>query len=195
MSRIPLTERVHRRLAECVSAGDIAIDATAGNGHDTLFLAECVGESGCVYSFDIQPQAIEETSKRLLEAGCAERVRLIQAGHERMQEYIAAERHGNIAAIVFNLGYLPGTDKSCVTTHATTLQALSAAAGLLKADGIISVLAYPGHPGGREETEAVKAWAETLAGSRFEVSIHPPQHANGKSPEWIEIRKRDKSIN
>ena len=41
-------------LEDVISEGDIVIDATMGNGYDTKYLAEKVGESGVVYSFDVQ---------------------------------------------------------------------------------------------------------------------------------------------
>lgn len=191
MTRIPLTARVHRAVESHISEGDIVIDATAGNGHDTLFLARCVGESGQVYSLDIQPQAIKQTRQRLDAAGMTVRIRLFQCGHEQMLQQIPTEHHQQVSTIIFNLGYLPSADKSVITTETTTITALNGATELLKPGGYLSILAYPGHPGGREETEAVKAWANELANQQFEVSIHPPAHDNGKSPEWIEIRKSD----
>ena len=62
----------HRLLAQATPAGGTAIDATAGNGHDTLFLAQCVGANGRVYAFDIQPQA--------LAAALAQAVSLLRPG-------------------------------------------------------------------------------------------------------------------
>ena len=91
-------------ISSCVSDGDRVIDATCGNGHDTLFLAKIVGEKGKVFSFDIQPEALVNT-RRLLEANnLADRVHLIQSGHERMDSHV----HEKVAAVMFNLDYLPG---------------------------------------------------------------------------------------
>ena len=45
-------------IEDVISNGDIVIDATMGNGYDTKYLAEKVGENGFVYSFDIQEEAI-----------------------------------------------------------------------------------------------------------------------------------------
>ena len=64
-------------LAEVLQPGDIAVDATMGNGHDTLFMAECVGKTGLVYAFDIQAQAIEATKARLTDTPFEQRVQLI----------------------------------------------------------------------------------------------------------------------
>ncbi len=48
-----MVERVHRLLTAHMKPGDRAVDATVGNGWDTLKLCELVGEKGKVYGFDI----------------------------------------------------------------------------------------------------------------------------------------------
>lgn len=149
-----LTELAHR--ASRVKPGDVAIDATAGNGHDTLFLAERVGPAGIVYAFDIQEAALRSTAKRLAAAGMTN-VRLFQNDHAHMPSWIEPQHHGNIAAVMFNLGYLPGGDKTMITRTTSTLAAIDAGLQLLRLGGILTVLAYPGHPGGREEMLAVEA--------------------------------------
>jgi len=169
----PLTHTAHQRLLPRLHEGDLAVDATAGNGHDTLFLARRVGVEGHVYAFDIQPQALEETGRRLQEAGMASRVTLLQAGHEEMERRLPAEVRGHLAAVMFNLGYLPGSDKQRVTTASTTLQALEQAVRLLAPGGLLSVLAYRGHPGGREEAEAVGERLSSLPGLAIEVLESP----------------------
>ena len=110
-------------ISSCVSDGDRVIDATCGNGHDTLFLAKIVGEKGKVFSFDIQPEALVNT-RRLLEANnLADRVHLIQSGHERMDSHV----HEKVAAVMFNLGYLPGGNHKIITRPDTTVEALAKA--------------------------------------------------------------------
>ena len=153
----PLTRLAHRRLAEVLAPGDAAIDATAGNGHDTLFLAQAVGAAGEVHAFDVQAAALAASATRLDAAGVRERVTLHHAGHETMLARLPALR-GRVAAITFNLGYLPGGDHALTTLPATTLAALEQALALLRPGGLLSVLAYRGHPGGQEEAEAVAAW-------------------------------------
>ncbi len=159
----PLTHQVHRRLAGILRPGDIAIDATAGNGHDTLFLAQQVGETGQVFACDIQHAAIEATRARLEAHQMLERVTLVHRGHEHLTEILPRDLHGRVAAILFNLGYLPGADKHCITRPDTTLQALDGAATLPRSDGVISVIAYPGHAGGEVESQGVMEWFENLA--------------------------------
>ena len=186
MVRFSLTGQVHKSLLAHLKHGVTCIDATAGNGFDALFLASHAGETGHIYAFDIQQRAIDNTKKRLAEADLLDRVTLIRAGHETMLEQVPATEHGKVDIIVFNLGYLPRTDKSVITIESTTLQALNSSLKLLSSRGYISILAYPGHPGGREETEAVKAWAKDLPAT-FDVRIHEPENSAGSSPEWIEI--------
>lgn len=154
----PLTRIVHQRLQAHLAAGDLAIDATAGNGHDTLFLTRQVGASGAVQAFDIQHRAIEKTRERLQAAAQLAQVTLHQVGHEHMAERIPPGWRGRVAAITFNLGYLPGGDHGTTTLPATTLAALGQSLALLRPGGILSVLAYRGHPGGQAEAEAVEAW-------------------------------------
>ena len=112
-----------------VSPGDFCVDATVGNGNDTLFLAECVGVQGKVYGFDIQPTAIENTKQKLTAAGMLERAALIQDSHTYMGNYLAP---GTVKAVMFNLGYLPGGDPHLITEPESTVQALEAALHLLK---------------------------------------------------------------
>ena len=189
MNSVSLVQRAHQSVAEVLAAGDIAVDATVGNGHDTLFLARAVGEGGRVYGFDIQQQALDEARHRLDQAGIAERVALYHAGHEVMALLLPDDLRGRVKAVMFNLGYLPRGDKSRTTRPATTLSALSDALGLLAPGGRISVLAYTGHSGGREETEAIKAWAATLPRDLFTVTVEIPATDRGNAPEWLLIEK------
>lgn len=183
-----LTEQAHQLMQKVLQPSDIAIDATTGNGHDTLFLAQCVGDKGKVFAFDVQQQALKSAQAHLLHHHIQTPVIWIHAGHEHMLDSIPKTLHGSINAITFNLGYLPNTDKSITTCPTTTLPALNAAIPLLKGGGILSILAYTGHAGGREECEAVKAWAATLD-SDLTTSIHIPENTKFSPPEWICIQK------
>jgi hypothetical protein len=139
-------------------AGDLAIDATVGNGHDLLFLAQQVGAQGQVMGFDVQAIALQQARARIAEEGLADEVSLRLCGHEHMLAALPADWPGKVAAVMFNLGYLPGFDKSLVTRAETTVVALSQALSVLRAGGLISLLAYRGHPGGGAEVAAIDAW-------------------------------------
>ncbi len=159
-----VTEWAWVGVARVLEEGDLAVDGTVGNGVDTLFLAECVGATGTVVGFDLQEEAIRIARGRLEAAGVAERCRLFRESHAGLRERMEAEFPGRRAkAIMFNLGYLPGGDKTVTTRVESTLAALEGALGVLAPGGLMSVVLYPGHAEGKREAEAVLAWAERLA--------------------------------
>lgn len=161
-----ITELVHEALRTTVRPGALVLDATAGNGHDTLFLAACVGPGGRVFALDCQAAAIAATRERLATAGFSGRVELIEGDHAELRRRLPASAHGRLAAAVFNLGYLPGGDKAITTRTDSTLAALEAALDLLRPAGLLLVVCYPGHPEGAREAAAVTAWAEQRAGAQ-----------------------------
>jgi predicted methyltransferase len=150
-------------LAQSVRPGDLVIDATIGNGHDTLYLAQIAGPEGRVIGFDVQPVALARTHQRLESHGLGRTVILHQQGHETLLECIAEQDIGQVAAVVFNLGYLPRGDKTLTTRPKTTRAALTAAWSALRPGGLISLLAYVGHRGGAEELATVEACLPALA--------------------------------
>lgn len=153
-----LTGLAHRRLREVLRPGDVVVDATAGNGHDTVFLAREVGVTGHVHAMDIQETAIERARARLAAAGLADRVSWITGDHARLAALLPPDRRGRLRAVVFNLGYLPGGDHGRVTHEVSTLRALDAALDFLGAEGVLCVTCYRGHHGGEEEFRGVFAW-------------------------------------
>lgn len=182
-----LTELAHQEIRELLRQGDIAIDATAGNGHDTCFLASCVGPTGQVYAFDIQPSAIKATAEQLAERAI-DHVTLLQHDHAGMTDKIV-QHIGQIAAVMFNLGYLPGSDKQIKTQTATTLTALSQAMTLLKPGGIITIIGYTGHAGGEQETQAVQDCLKDLAMERISLKIIKAE-SKENPPVLFIVRKR-----
>jgi len=147
-----LTELAHEAVKSVLARGEIAIDATAGNGHDTRFLLECVGESGRVFAFDLQAEALARTASA---SENANNLTLLARDHAQMRDAIPQEFCGRVGVVMFNLGYLPGSDHSFTTQPASTLKAVADALELLRPGGVLTVLAYTGHPGGTEEAEAV----------------------------------------
>ncbi len=185
---IPLTEQAHAVLRAALEPGDVVIDATVGNGHDTLFLATCVGPQGQVFGFDVQSQAIEQTQLRLQAAGAAQ-VRLHLRDHAEMAAVIPQADHGRVAAVMFNLGYLPGGEKTLVTRTETTLAAIKAAFELLEPAGLLTVIAYPGHPGGREETEALTAFFHQLSATNARVRQIPARENSVTAPQLFVVTR------
>ena len=144
--------------------GDTAVDFTMGNGHDTEFLSKTVGESGHVYAFDIQEEALASTRARLEAEGAPDNYTLICASHHRVKEFV----EGPIKAGMFNLGYLPRSGKKMITTmRETTMPAVEAAIDLLAPDGALIVAIYPGHEEGALEGDMLREYFKTLSKYRI----------------------------
>ena len=186
MQRISLINIAHQHISDLLKSGDIAIDATLGNGHDAVFLMKLVAPAGQVFGFDIQQAAIAATQAN--SAG-ATGLTLMHASHELMAENIPVQHHGHIKAIMFNLGYLPGGDKNIITQTASTLRALNAATALLAAEGIITIMAYPGHAGGDLETEQIERWCEQLDKSLFSYQLRYSTVTSASAPRLFMLRK------
>ncbi len=155
----------HYLVQKVLKPGDWAIDATAGNGKDTLFLAKTVTKSGQVFAFDIQDQALEMTRNLLAVNNALTGVQLIKTGHENMDSIVS----GKVKAVMFNLGYLPGGDHGVITRPETTLAGIRQALNLLDQGGIITITIYSAHPGGTEEKEAVGELVESLDSRKWNV--------------------------
>lgn len=170
---------------EALYDGAVAVDATMGNGGDTLAFCQSVGEKGRIYAFDVQETALTNTRARLEEAGVCSRARLFLAGHETMGEHVP-ER---VDLVAFNLGWLPGADKTLTTRAQTTLKALSAAFLLLKPGGLITVCAYPGHEEGARELATVLAWAKALPGSVAQTLVKSYLNQPPAAPVLIVLQR------
>jgi tRNA G37 N-methylase Trm5 len=151
-----LLELAHASIQRAVTPGSLVVDATAGNGKDTLFLAGLVGPVGLVLAFDIQPEALEKTRTALEKARLATRVRLLLTGHENVA---ACLQHNVVSAAMFNLGFLPGSTKEIATRPSTTLAALNGLLPAMLPGSLLSIHRYGGHDGGKEESKAVLDWA------------------------------------
>lgn len=184
-----LLQQAHTILEKHLHNGDIAIDATAGNGHDSLFLTKQIAPAGLVYCFDIQTAAINAMQNRLIAADLINCTQLIQDSHAQMSSHIAPEHHGKIKAIMFNLGYLPHGDKTIITETNSTLLALNSAVKLLGLDGIITILAYPGHHGGDSETAHVANWCNQLNPEKFSLKIILSAEHKDSAPRLFIVQK------
>ena len=147
-------------IMEHLAEGDTAVDFTMGNGNDTLFLSKAVGESGKVYAFDIQEDALISTRAHLEANGAPENYTLICASHHRVKEFVTEP----IKAGMFNLGSLPRSGRKAVTTmRETTMPAVEAAIELLAPDGVLIVAIYPGHEEGALEGEMLREYFSGLS--------------------------------
>ena len=159
--------------------GGLYIDATMGNGNDTLFLCQMAGNEGQVLAFDIQKEALETTRELLEKHGVHSRARLILDGHQHMERYAGPE---SADVICFNFGYLPGGDHRIATSPATSVEAVEQGLRILKKGGMMSLCIYSGGDTGFEEKEALLAFLGTLPPRRYTVIVntyynrgnHPP---------------------
>ncbi|KAB8131484.1 methyltransferase domain-containing protein [Gracilibacillus oryzae] len=176
----------HQLLSEIISDGNTVIDATCGNGNDTLFLSKLVGKQGKVYGFDIQEAAIENTTKRI-EAESKENVTLIHDGHESMDKYIPADE--KIAGAIFNLGYLPKGDHSIVTKPLSTIKAVESIMGRLKIGGRIVLVVYHGHQGGAEEKNQLLTYCNDLDQQYYQVLQYQFINQKNQPPFIVAVEK------
>ena len=174
-----------RFILDALHEGSTAIDATLGNGHDAERLCALVGETGHVFGFDVQKEAVERTRQRLADQGLLSRATLFCAGHERMAELAPP----GADAIVFNLGWLPGAQHAVTTRVETTLAAVSQAVELLAPGGVLTICIYPGHEEGARERKALLAWAAALPGT---LDVLHQRYMNQKNspPELLAVRRR-----
>lgn len=173
-----------------ISEGGIAVDATAGNGHDTVFLAQLVGENGVVYSFDIQANAIKATKERLQKEQLEKQVKVIHDGHENLSTHLSSSHYESIDGAIFNLGYLPGSDKSIVTSSSTTIAAVKQLLNHLKKEGIIVLVIYHGHEEGKREKDSLIPFVSTLSQEDFHVMEYRFINQQNDPPIIIGIEKR-----
>lgn len=165
--------------------GDIAVDCTMGNGNDTAFLCDLVGDEGKVYAFDIQEVALRNTRKRLQELNLQERAQIILDGHENIDKYIRE----NVRLIIFNLGYLPKGDHNLTTKKETTIKAVQKCLGILESNSIILLIIYPGHEDGKFEKEALETFTSSLSQKEYNVVKIGFANQINNPPELICIEK------
>ena len=178
----------HKIIKQALVSGDTVIDATVGNGNDTVVLAKAVGSMGKVYGFDIQEEAIDKTKEKLLLTGLLPQTELILEGHENIENHVPED--ANLGAVMFNLGYLPSGDKSIITQPATTLSAIQQSLVRLRKGGILSLMIYYGHEGGIKEKDAVDDLVVNLEQEKFQVLQYQFVNQKNNPPYLYLIEKR-----
>lgn len=187
------TSLAHTIAASAIAPGDTVIDATCGNGHDTLALARLVGPGGRVIAIDVQQAAIAHTRRSLAAAGLDDgRATLVHGCHGAAMLGVAP---ASVAWIMFNLGYLPGGDHAVTTTTRTTVAALDAAWAALRPGGVLSVACYPGHHEGAGEAAAVECWMRaTAAKGAARVATYQQPFTRSPAPVlWLASRGNETS--
>ncbi|HWL08050.1 MAG TPA: class I SAM-dependent methyltransferase [Planctomicrobium sp.] len=185
---VPVTTQAHELVQRFLSVGDLAIDATAGNGHDTLFLAQQVGPTGKILAFDIQQEACDRCRERV-ENLQFDHVKILCADHQNLKEHLDPQDHGKVSAVMFNLGYLPGSPRDIITHSVSTIRALDAALSVLRPGGVLSVVIYRGHPGGLEEATAVQQWMHSAIMQGHRDPLESPQAPSERGPQLLALQK------
>ena len=174
----------HEWLKKYVKAGSTCIDATAGRGHDTLFLCELAGPTGHVMAFDIQQEALDST-KALLETHNHSAALYLES-HVNMTSHAQQEC---VDAIVFNFGYLPGADHHLATQKETSIEAIEKGLALLKVKGTMALCIYQGGDTGFEEKDAIMAYLKTLDYKKYTVVVNELYNRPNHPPLFVGIVK------
>lgn len=160
-----LSKFTHGLMTLYLKPGMTVVDATLGNGHDATYVLEEIGKSGWLYGYDIQYDAILETSNKLKLAGF-DNYTLHNTSHDRLSEDFTAE---SVDMVIYNLGYLPNFDKSITTLLETTSRSIVQALEIIKRQGVIIITAYRGHEEGLIESDWIDTFASGLDGKSYHV--------------------------
>lgn len=186
-----LTEMAHSLVSLWLRPGDLAIDATAGNGHDTALMARLVGPTGGLLALDVEPEGLEATRLKLVEEGTwGEHVRLVLGSHAGLDRLTPAAWAGQVRVIMFNLGYRPHAEHPVPTQLVSTLSALGQSLSILAEDGLLSIVVYRAHPGGEAETQAILEWATGLDDRMWHVARYDLPNIRSRPPILLAIHKR-----
>jgi len=165
--------------------GDIAVDCTMGNGNDTAFLCQLVGDNGKVYAFDIQEGAVINTRKKLQALDFFERAEIILDGHQNVEKYVKE----NVRLVIFNLGYLPKGNHEITTKKESTIEAVQKCLHILEPNGIILLIIYTGHENGKMEKAALESFTSKLSQKEYNVANICFANQINNPPELICIEK------
>ena len=153
-----ITDISHKLISDLFDKNDIVVDATMGNGNDTLFLAE---KALHVYAFDIQENALIRTKSITRHLS---NITYILDSHENIFSYIEYAK-----GYVFNLGYLPNGNKDISTTSISTIKTLTSIFDKLRKNDFVLVVCYPGHDEGKIESIALKSLLDTIDKSSLDI--------------------------
>ena len=214
------TDMAHTLWRAVMRPGDTVVDATMGNGWDTVALARILADldaspagdaskPGRVVAFDVQEDALTSTRARVREAltpDQASRVDLVLKSHERMEEHVrvpgvnafddddddAGLETDAVGVVCFNLGYLPGptADKEVRTRRTTTVSAVASGVRVLRPGGVLTVVGYTGHEGGWEEVEAVMELVSSLDPREFTATNHSVVNRDN-CPQLIAVHRKE----
>lgn len=182
-----ITDWCHTMIQSLAKKEGSYIDATMGNGNDTLFLAQLAGEGGQVLAFDVQQGALDKTKQLLIEHGMEEKAKLVLDGHEHMDQY-AQEESADV--ICFNFGYLPGGDHNIATKAETSIEAVGKGLKILKRRGVMSLCIYSGGDTGFEEKETLLGFLKQLSPREYIVIVQEYHNRKNNPPMPVLVFKR-----
>ncbi len=183
---VSISDLSHLFIQNLTDGSGIYIDATAGNGYDTLFIAKMLKKDGFLYSFDISEKAIINTKKLLKENNInSDNIKIINDSHENTDKYITDKK---IKAAMFNLGYLPNSDKNTITKAKSTIYAIEMILNMLADKGVVTICSYVGHDGGEEDRE-VRGYLLSLDKKAYEISVMEMMGRTGAPVLYLIIKK------
>jgi hypothetical protein len=168
--------------------GALAVDATVGNGYDTLFLAHRVGPKGTVLGFDVQKAALAGARELLKFVGSLDRVSFIHDSHARLTDYLPPQ--AAIQGAMFNLGYLPRGNRQIITRPDTTVAALRGILANLAAQGRVTILVYRGHEEGVFEYVKVREFLEQLSEEEWIVEEFASTSDSPIAPRLFRVQRK-----
>lgn len=193
--RFSLTKHCHQFLSSRSYPDGVFVDMTVGKGKDLSFLVDLAGHRlDHLMAIDIQDAALAQSVNLIKEKGfdlAAESIQWRQGSHECIHKWLMdwpmAEKGVSLA--LYNLGYLPGSDKSITTQSASTLKSLEGLMPWICPGGGISLMVYPGHETGRLESLEIDRFLEKNVDLEvwhlWQMRRIGPLHA----PYWIWMQK------
>lgn len=189
LSTADFTNFIHSIIKPHLFAGAVCADMTAGRGRDSLFMLKNTEPDGIVYAFDIQKEAVRLTSELLKKHGISQcRYKVLKRCHSETASILPSPPD----IIIYNLGYLPGGDKTKTTLAPTTIKSIKQSCGIVNPGGIISIAIYKGHPEGMTECENIKKFAQTLNTKTYKCVSMTYLNAEATAPEYLLIQKIQK---
>ncbi|WP_027964391.1 class I SAM-dependent methyltransferase [Halalkalibacillus halophilus] len=179
----------HSLLAASVQEGETVVDATLGNGHDSLYLSKLVGRTGKVIGVDIQSEALEH-AEELFSEHLVTNVTTQLIGHEKIGKVLLEESVGSIGGAIFNLGYLPGGDHSVTTKAETTIKAVDSLLAVLQQGRLIVMVLYPGHEDGKRETENLLSYLQAIPSKQADIFQYSMVNRSERAPFVVAIEKK-----
>ena len=187
MKQSQITFWCHEVIRSQARKGGLYVDATMGKGNDTLMLCQLAGETGEVFAFDIQSQAVDATKTLLEKNETTTTYHLILDGHENMDTYV---QPSSVDVICFNFGYLPGGDHEIATKASTSIVAIQKGLELLKPSGMMSLCVYSGGDTGFEERDSILEYLKDLPAKEYTVIVNQYFNRGNNPPMPIFIFKK-----